>query len=142
MAIEIKGRVLASWSCSSPTGVLYRADEYQRRKNGPCGEVSVVRVYFSTDSGESWRELPLKLALLTRITTGLPATWPPEDLDRFYFQDQRLCMEYRDQWVPYEAPILQFCAESLWKAWYRAKSRKWVLQRLRYLDYEGGLDKP
>lgn len=102
-----------------------------------------VDIFESTDGGRSWIDIPMKLAVASRVTRGLFATWPPESIDVLSCASGVLMIEFRDHWIPYERPVLPFRLdqESLWRATYDRERRRWKLKRLRHLDYEGS-DKP
>jgi hypothetical protein len=78
-----------------------------------------------------------------RLRSRMMTAWPPETFDRLFVANGSLHLEYRDQWNPYERPVLPFGldVESLWSAEYLSHERRWKLKRLRRLDYEGK-DKP
>ncbi len=79
----------------------------------------------------------MKLEWSSRYFFGLFAsTWPPEELDEFFFASEGLCMVYRDPWIAHERRISPFGldAESEWRAVYRPSSCCWRLRRLRVLS--------
>lgn len=108
------------------------------REKFPRDRVSIRQ---SNDGGKSWTLLPMKLSLRSWLTHALFTTWPPESIDTMSCDSVQVLIEYRDRWRPYDKPVLPD-RESFWRARFVSDRNHWVLERLRYLDYESGADKP
>lgn len=126
---------------TGPDGRVYVARVLRFEAPGRQGEWARVSVAVSTDQ-KTWRDLPMKLVWWERLRNGLFTTWPPESFDRLFFADGQLCLEYRDQWSPYDRRVLplKLDVESLGCAEYLSR-HGWKLKRIRHMDYRGA-DKP
>ena len=122
-------------SCSEDGNLIYKA-QIQRSQ----GEQDSLSVLSSSDAGKTWSELPLKLEIRSWVRQLVAsASWPPEKIDTFEFEDGTLQLEYRDRWIPHQASVLPFNLdqESLWRACYDSGKGKWKIEHLKYMDYDG-----
>lgn len=112
-------------------GVAWAAWSCRREQPGPNGEPDVAVLLHTTDGGRSWDVVPLRQALWARLRRpGFP-TWPPEAVLELGWEEDRLWMVHRDEWVPFEPG-----GESLWRST-RSRAGTWSHRRLRTMDYEG-----
>jgi hypothetical protein len=97
-----------------------------------------IHVLESTGPNLKTREVPLVLSLGSRLRYGWLGTWPPERASRLYAEGESVIIEYRDEWIPFERPILPFGydRECEWRAQFDPRQRTWSLKRLRHLDYD------
>lgn len=93
-----------------------------------------IRVVHGSSAGP--REVPMKLDLRSRILFGWLGTWPPESASELLLRNGQLCLAYRDEWMPFERPILPFGwdRESEWLARYDSVRGVWRLHRVRKLE--------
>jgi hypothetical protein len=117
-----------------PPSVVYRATSEPLPAISDSGQHKAVQVKMSVDSGSTWRSLNMRLAPRSWWLAPF-VTWPPERLHLLSLSDGRLCMEYDDEWVPFEKPLAGM-AEARWRATYSGHRFGWNLKRLAFLDYE------
>lgn len=130
--------------CRTDDGTDWAVETHRRPEIGPNGEFYRSIVVRSSDGAVSWTPVPMRLFLRSRLWNGLFATWPPEDIDELApMGHSSVAIAFRDEWVPFERPILPFGLdqESLWQGQYDPRRQAWRLLRIRTLDYEGA-DKP
>jgi hypothetical protein len=96
-------------------------------------------VYGSFDAGKTWREVPAKLCLRSRLVAGLFTLWPPESVDEMRVERGLLTLIYHDKEYQYERAVLPFGLdrESVWEATLIAHNMRWRLERVRRLDFDG-----
>lgn len=128
----------SGWAISTPNGRQYEARQEPLPRPSPIGQLKVIRLFEKLPEHDTWQEIPLRLSLRSRLTTGLVSSWPPETVDRLGWEQDELYLDFRDPWVPWEKEVLPFGwgRESLWRATLSARTRRWTLRRLRKLDYE------
>jgi hypothetical protein len=122
--------------CLDLDGNAYRVECVELAQARENGESSICFILKSSDDGKQWNRLPMKLSLFSRIIS-FSATWPPESVDKLFFDRGTIAIEFRDHWIPDERPILPMGLdqESLWRASYDQRRSRWTLKRLRVLDY-------
>lgn len=116
----------------------YRVLREELSTIGPHGEGYRATVWTSRDQ-QAWTRLPMVLSFWTTLVHGMWIAWPPEAIDRLLSDGGRLQIEFRDPWVPYERPHI--FAESLWRATFNPRAKRWSAHRVRQLAYDGP-DKP
>ena len=126
-------------SCWTPSGHEWRV-EVRMSSPDKHGRQRHIRVIESSGANGGIREVPLALCLTSCLRYGWLGTWPPEQASRLYAEGDSVVVEYRDEWVPFERPILLFGydRESEWRARFNPRQRTWSLKRLRQLSYESG----
>lgn len=118
--------------CRTPDGHEWRVETL----NIPPDQLGRQRRIRVIEAADEDREVPLALDVFSRVLYGWPGTWPPERASRLYCEGNAVVMEYQDEWVPFERPILPFGydRESDWKARFNPRARTWCLKRLRRLS--------
>lgn len=118
--------------CRTPNGHEWRVETLKTPPDH-LGRQRRIRV---VEAAEEDREVPLVLDVFSRVLYGWLGTWPPERASRLYCEGAEVVMEYQDEWVPFERPILPFGydRESEWKARFSPRRRTWCLKRLRQLS--------
>ena len=81
---------------------------------------------------EGGREVTLRLRCIDQLKYGILNTWPPEDVDNFYANNDTLVVEYSDPWLAHEKPVLPlgYDQESRWRAELPPRAYGWRLVRL------------
>lgn len=94
----------------------------------------------STDGGQSWKPVPLRLAIGSRLRFALPMIhredrWPPWLADACGVENGRVVVRFQDTWVMFDLPYADSSSnrEAEWKATYYPDRRHWALTRLRVL---------
>lgn len=115
-----------------PDGRTYLAQATRDLGRWPPSQVSVK---LSTDGGTTWTPLTMRLLGLSKLIGWCCTQWPPERTRRLFLQGGVLCLEYDDEWIPFEGPFAGG-RESRWIARYSERWQGWRLKRVAYLDYE------
>lgn len=126
-------------TCADGLGVEYMITRTRRRPLGPNGEVSVVAVMMRPGKAARFEPLPMRVHWRSRLRYPL-AAFPPEALREYRPLRSGLLLRFWDPWIAYERPW--FPRESEWESILEPRLRRWILRRLRFLDYEGGGDHP
>jgi hypothetical protein len=100
----------------------------------------VLEVVRSSDGGQSWKPVPLRLAIGSRLRFALPVIhredrWPPWRMDACGVEDGHVVVKLQDTWVMFDLPYPDSSSnrEAEWKATYYPDKRHWKLTRLRVL---------
>ncbi|MGA2841901.1 MAG: hypothetical protein ABSG18_17285 [Steroidobacteraceae bacterium] len=120
--------------CRTPNGHEWRV-EIAKIPRSDLGRQRRIRV---VEAAEKEREVPLVLDVSSRLLYGWLGTWPPERASRLYCEGDAVVIVYRDEWIPFEPPVLPFGydRESEWMARFNPVSCKWNLKRLQRLGYD------
>jgi hypothetical protein len=106
-----------------------------RPSPGPAGDWKQLRILHSADNGHSWEELPLRLAVTSRITQLYFSShphWPPTWLVRIGLNNGNAWFEYKDEWPEWRTTF----KPCLWRAEYMPILRHWKIKRIKQLDRE------
>jgi hypothetical protein len=111
------------------------------QRGWPVAEADRVRVERSEDGGATWKTIPFRLGLASRLrfTIVVPERWPPRSIDSASVLEGVLRLVFRDQWFPWSRQVRADSVEreAEWEATYHLGRQRWTLRRLRVLDYEG-----
>ena len=112
---------------------------YAANENGRLVH-KLLQVDRSIDGGQSWKPVPLRLAIGSRLRFALPVIhredrWPPWCIDACGVEDGRLVVRFQDTWIMFDLdyPDSSSNREAEWKATYYPGKRHWRLTRLRVL---------
>jgi hypothetical protein len=99
----------------------------------------------SVDNGNTWTLLPLRLDLHTVIRRWIAKSahyWPPTFIDDLVpGENEKISFTFHDP-EPWEGSSpSDWDAPSVWRAIYLPPRRRWRLERVRRLDYDG-IDAP
>lgn len=81
----------------------------------------------------------MKLCLRSFLTCSFRTIWPPESVDKIFFDNGMLTLEYRDEWNPFERPTLPWGLdqEGIWRAAFDPRKERWRLRKVKNLEYFG-----
>lgn len=97
-----------------------------------------LRVFSKRNGRDEWQTVSLALDLISYAKQFFTGSWPPENCSRAEIVDGALMVEFEDPWQEWEKPIMPFKldVESSWSATLSARSGKWRLQRISFINYE------
>ena len=120
-----------------PGGDLYMTTVEHLSERGPTGALRRGHLLRSTDGGESWREIPLRLSWRHWHYT-FATHWPPALIDEVEMTGGALSIVFHDAEDFWEKSILPFGwgDDSIWRARLLTSGR-WRLERIRRIDWDG-----
>jgi hypothetical protein len=133
-----QGDVRCLFRLRTTDGIEYEVKQKWLERRRLNGVPYLVWVSASRDGGRSWIDLPMTRGVWSFLRYWGYPTWPPENALKFYESDGRIVLEHRDEWVPGDTSA----KPALWQSVYIADQRSWRIKRVRFMDYEGGSDKP
>ena len=123
-----------------------------RERRGPNGEAYVATVWHTLDRGTTWQRVPWRRALRAFVSRALFAPWPPEYVVAMELREQRLEVEFWEDWGQDGSRGENFDTghrtEPIWRArliedrWSIRLDRRWCLRDGPYGPKELKLDLP
>ncbi|MES2347233.1 MAG: hypothetical protein V4641_06645 [Pseudomonadota bacterium] len=120
---------------TSPTGQKLQAWLDDSATPGHAQDWKKLRLLQSAPADTEWTQVPLRLALTSRISKlwfSSHPYWPPTWITQIGIQDDNFWFEYKDEPSDWRTTF----KPSLWRAEYVPTSRHWKIKRLQSLDSE------
>jgi hypothetical protein len=120
----------------------FTSEDWQGRKRPKeSNQFRRAIIWRSLDNGQTWQEVPLRLDLRSRVIRWMARGcyyWPPNFIDDLEPGERgRISIIFHDP-DPWEGSSpSDWDAPSVWRAVYMPGKRRWRLERIRVLDYEG-----
>lgn len=118
---------------STPNGKIIQAWIDDSSSPGWTGDWKRLRIRHSSDSGKTWRDLPMRLSLASRILTLWRASsphWPPTWVTAIGVASDVVWFEYKDEWPEGRTTF----RPALWRAEFVQTREHWRIRKLGPLD--------
>jgi hypothetical protein len=100
---------------------------------GWAGDWKKLRICHSSDGGKTWRDLPMRLSLVSRILTLWRASsphWPPTWVTAIGISNGVAWFEYQDEWPEWRTTF----KPALWRAEFVQTREHWRIRKLGLLN--------
>lgn len=95
-------------------------------------------LYTTNSPGGDWTPLPMRLSWMSAVYGLAYERWPPLLIDALVEQpDGSVVIVFRDEMAWERMHVTRLDRESMWRAILKPGARAWVLERIRFMNYDG-----